>query len=98
MPIRSFRNQGTQDIAQGMNSKAARAVLPPALHSLAYHRLLRIDAAILFSDLALYPSHRLEKLRGDRAGQHSVRINEKYRICFQWKNGDAFEVEIVDYH
>lgn len=57
-----------------------------------------LDAAMNLSDLRVPPGNRLERLRGDRAGQHSIRINDQWRICFRWDQGDAYEVEIVDYH
>jgi proteic killer suppression protein len=57
-----------------------------------------LDAAITLEDLRVPPGNRLEKLVGDRQGQHSVRINDQWRICFEWSDGDAYEVEIVDYH
>jgi len=57
-----------------------------------------IDAAESINDLRIPPGNRLEKLKGSRQGQHSIRINEQWRICFIWKNGDAYEVEITDYH
>ena len=89
---------GTEDIANQVNSRAARSILPNTLFDLAHLRLLKIDAAVTLNDLALYPSYRLEKLKGDRAGQYSIRINQKYRICFDWRGTNAHEVEIVDYH
>lgn len=61
-------------------------------------RLDRIDAAVRLDDLRVPPSHRLEALRGDRKGQYSIRINDQWRICFRWENGNALDVEIVDYH
>ena len=57
-----------------------------------------LDAAEAVEDLRIPPGNRLEKLAGDREGQHSIRINQQWRICFRWKNGDAYDVEIVDYH
>lgn len=57
-----------------------------------------LDAAVRLDDLRIPPGNRLESLSGDRKGQHSIRINDKYRICFVWRDGDAYEVEIVDYH
>ncbi len=57
-----------------------------------------LDAAVRIDDLRVPPGNRLEALSGDRKGQHSIRINDKYRICFVWRDGDAYEVEIVDYH
>jgi toxin HigB-1 len=61
-------------------------------------KLVQIHAARLLSDLAVFPGNRLEALKGNRAGQYSIRINDPYRICFLWRDGDAFEVEIADYH
>ena len=57
-----------------------------------------LDAAARLSDLAAIPGNALEKLHGDREGQHSIRINDQWRVCFVWKDGDAYDVEIVDYH
>ncbi len=61
-------------------------------------KLAMLYRAARLSDLRIPPGNRLEALRGDRAGQHSIRVNDQFRICFTWRNGDAFEVEIVDYH
>lgn len=61
-------------------------------------KLVMIDAATQLEDLRVPPGNRLEKLRGDREGQHSIRINQQWRICFRWEGGDAYDVEIVDYH
>jgi proteic killer suppression protein len=61
-------------------------------------KLVALDAAERLDDLRVPPGNRLEKLQGDRAGQHSIRVNEQWRICFRWREGNAFEVEIVDYH
>ena len=61
-------------------------------------KLVVVDAAEVLEDLRVPPGNRLEKLRGERAGQHSIRINDQWRICFRWQDGDAREVEIVDYH
>jgi proteic killer suppression protein len=63
-----------------------------------YRKLLIIDAAINIDDLKIPPANRLEKLTGNREGQHSIRVNKQYRICFKWQNGYAYDVEIVDYH
>lgn len=61
-------------------------------------KLVIVDAAEALKELRVPPGNRLEKLKGDRSGQHSIRINDQWRICFRWKDGDAFDVEIVDYH
>lgn len=57
-----------------------------------------LDAASALTDLRVPPGNRLEKLKGDREGQHSIRVNDQWRVCFEWRSGDAYEVEIVDYH
>jgi proteic killer suppression protein len=64
----------------------------------ALRKLLMLDAAESLGDLRVLPGNRLEKLTGDRAGQHSIRVNDQWRICFRWSDGDAYDVEIVDYH
>lgn len=96
--IRSFKNSGTEDIAHGRLSKHARRILPMQLHSMTMLRLLKLDAISSLEDLRAFPSYRLEKLKGDRKEQYSIRINDKYRICFYWEAPDAHNVDIVDYH
>jgi proteic killer suppression protein len=71
---------------------------PPSLRRTMLRKLGHVDAAVRLDDLRLPPGNRLEKLRGDRAGQHSIRINDQWRICFRWLDGHAHAVEIVDYH
>ena len=95
--IVSFKNQGTEDIFDGLASKVARKTLPSQLHSRAGRTLDQLQAAVSLDSLTL-PGLRLEKLRGDRAGLHSVWINDQYRICFRWTDAGPDEVEIVDYH
>ncbi len=72
--------------------------LPQNIQLRAKMRLDRLDAAVRLDDLRLPPSHHLEALHGDRAGQHSIRINKQWRICFVWRDGHAWQVEITDYH
>ena len=72
--------------------------LPANLHRRAFKKLAILNAAILLDNLKVPPGNHLEALRRDRAGQHSIRINDQYRICFVWRDGNAFDVEIVDYH
>jgi len=72
--------------------------LPPDIQQVAYRKLRMLNNAQTLADLRIPPANRLENLSGDRAGQHSVRINERWRICFEWREGDAYSVEIVDYH
>ena len=92
--IRGFRNRETERIFQREGSKR----FSPALQRSALRKLLILDAAETLVDLSALPGNRLKKLRGDRVGQHSIRINDQWRICFRWADGDAYEVEITDYH
>lgn len=92
--IKTFRCKETERIANGRFSKR----FPTDFQRRAKMRLDRIDAAAALDDLKVPPSHRLEALHGDRVGQHSIRINDQWRICFVWRNEAAHEVEIVDYH
>lgn len=95
--IVSFLNTATEDIFHGQSTKAARKILPPELHEKAGGTLDRLNSAVSLRSLSL-PGLRLQKLRGDRAGQHSIRINDRYRICFRWTAAGAEDVEIIDYH
>ena len=92
--IRSFADRLTERLFQRERVRG----LPPAMLRVALRKLVQLDAATVLDDLRVPPGNRLEKLRGDRAGQHSIRINDQWRICFRWRDGDAFDVEIVDYH
>jgi proteic killer suppression protein len=65
---------------------------------IAQRKLTQLHAATRLEDLAIFPGNRLEALKGDRKGQHSIRVNDRLRVCFRWEQGDAFDVEIVDYH
>ena len=96
--IADFADQGTEDIFNRVNSPAARRTCPQQLHSLAAQKLESIDWVEELPQLALPPGNRLEALRGDRRGQHSIRINDRYRICFFWNRGPPAAVEIADYH
>ena len=96
--IRSFRDKATEDLFYGRDSKAARRRLPKSLWKLASRKLDAVDQAGSLGDLRIPPGNRLEALRGDRAGQHSIRINEEYRICLVWSDSGADDVEVVDYH
>jgi proteic killer suppression protein len=95
--IVSFKSKGTEDIFDGLNTKAARQTLPVVLHRTAGKTLDRLDSAVSLRSLTL-PGLRLERLRGKRAGQHSIRINDQYRICFRWTECGPEAAEIVDYH
>ena len=96
--IRSFKNQGTEDIFDGKNSKAARKLCPRDLWRIAARKLEQVDSVKDLDDLKVPPGNRLEALYGNRDGQHSIRINDQYRVCFEWGTGNADNVEIVDYH
>lgn len=96
--IRSFVGAGTEDIFNGKNSRAARRTCPQTLWKLAGRKLDLLDSVTSLEDLGQTPGNRLEALKGDRQGQHSIRINDQYRICFVWTDGDALSVQITDYH
>jgi proteic killer suppression protein len=96
--IRSYKNQGTEDIFDGKNSKAARKSCPQHLWIIVARKLEQVDSATNLDDLKVPPGNRLEALSGNRYGQYSIRINDQYRVCFEWDNGHADNVEIVDYH
>jgi proteic killer suppression protein len=94
----AFRDQGTEDVFNGVDSKAARKVCPSEVVSRARAKLFLVDDAEALQDLLVPPGNRLEALKGDRKGQHSVRINDQFRVCFRWTERGAEDVEIVDYH
>ena len=96
--IQSFADKGTQDVFDNIDSKAARRSCPRALWPIAQRKLDLLDAAEVPEDLRAPPGNRLESLKGDRKGQHSIRINQQYRICFTWTAIGPTDVEIVDYH
>ena len=92
--IRSFKCEETEQIWHGLSSRK----FPGDIQNRALRKLRQLDAAATVDDLRNPPGNRLEALKGDRAGQMSIRINDQWRICFRWANGDAEDVEIVDYH
>lgn len=96
--IRSFRSSGTEDIFNGRNTKAARRTCPKDLWRVAGRKLEQLDSTTRLEDLRVPPGNCLEALSGDRSGQHSIRINDQYRICFVWTSDGPDSVEIVDYH
>jgi len=96
--IQSFNDDGTEAVFNGVVTKKARKVCPIGLWDVAARKLDHLDSAVRVEDLKAPPGNRLEKLSGDRRGQHSIRINERYRICFTWSEGGPTNVEIVDYH
>ena len=92
--IRSFHCEQTRGIFHLRRSRR----LPADIQNVALRKLRMLNRAINLDDLRIPPANRLEKLTGDRAGQWSIRINDQWRLCFHWKTGDAYNVEIVDYH
>jgi len=92
--IITFACGETAKIFQGLRSRR----LPPDIQNTARRKLKYVHRARDLSDLLAPPGNRLEALKGDRAGQHSIRINDQWRVCFEWRDGNAVEVEIVDYH
>ena len=92
--IRSFRDKDAERIWQRERSRKFSS----DLQRLALRKLIMVDAAESLQDMRAPPGNRLEKLLGDREGQHSIRINDQWRICFTWRNGDAHDVEVTDYH
>lgn len=92
--IKSFADEETARVFRGRRSRRLSA----QLWSQGTRKLLLLNATESLAELSVPPGNRLEKLKGDRAGQHSIRINDQWRICFVWRDGNAYDVEITDYH
>ncbi|HUE97840.1 MAG TPA: type II toxin-antitoxin system RelE/ParE family toxin [Anaerolineales bacterium] len=92
--IKSFKDAETEKIYHRERSRK----LPPDIQQVVLRKLRMINNAINLNDLRIPPANRLEKLAGNRDGQYSIRINDQWRICFEWRSSDAFNVEITDYH
>ncbi|MGA6985179.1 MAG: type II toxin-antitoxin system RelE/ParE family toxin [Terriglobales bacterium] len=92
--IASFRDKETEKLWQSGRSRR----LPAKLQLRAFKKLAILNAALTLDNLRVPPGNQLEALRGNRAGQYSIRINDQYRLCFVWRDANVFEVEIVDYH
>ena len=92
--IRSFADKEAEKIWEGTPSRR----LPADIQQVARRKLRMLNNAVTLEDLRIPPGNRLESLKGDRKGQHSIRINEQWRVCFRWHEGDAHDVQIVDYH
>jgi len=92
--IKSFKCKETEKIYNRLFSQR----LPHDIQKIAINKLWILDAATSLEDLQVPPSNRLESLKGNRKGQHSIRINQQWRICFKWHDGNSYNVEIVDYH
>ena len=96
--IQSFRDTGTRDLFDRLDSKAARKKCPQAIWNVARRKLDQLNQAHVLDDLRAPPGNRLEPLLGNRKGQHSVRINDQYRVCFRWTDSGPVDVEVTDYH
>lgn len=92
--IKSFKDRQTEAVAAGLVARK----LPQDMQRVALRKLRQLAAAKVLDDLRIPPGNRLEALSGNRAGQYSIRINDQWRICFCWADGDVLDVEIVDYH
>jgi len=92
--IKSFASKETEKLF----SREISRKFPQSIQQIARRKLEILDATEVLQDLRIPPSNHLEKLSGDRSGQYSIRINKQWRICFKWRDGDAYSVEIVDYH
>lgn len=92
--IASFRDKETERLWRSGKSRR----IPAKLHLRAFKKLAILNAAGALENLRVPPENQLEALRGNRSGQHSIRVNDQYRVCFVWHHGNAFDVEIVDYH
>lgn len=92
--IRSFADKEAEKIWRGSASRR----LPAVIQQVARRKLRMLNSAVTLDDLRIPPANRLEALKGNRKGQHSIRINDQWRVCFRWRDGDAHDVEIVDYH
>ena len=92
--IKSFKSKETARILARLRSTK----LPQDIQQISYRKLRMLNNAVSLDDLRVPPANRLEKLSGDRSGQYTIRINDQWRICFEWIDGDAYHVEIVDYH
>ncbi len=96
--IVSFKNQATEDIFKGNNTKNARKLCPQSLWKVASRKLDQLDSVLNIEELKVPPDNRLESLSGNRKGEFSIRINQQYRVCFKWSESGPFDVEITDYH
>lgn len=98
MEIRSFKGQATAELAAGVDSKRTRGLLPRVVHRAALKKIQILRAAKVLDDLRNYPGLHLEKLKGARKDEYSIRINDQFRLCFKLDRGTAYDVVIEDYH
>ena len=95
--IQSFADETTADVFRDRNTRAARRI-PREIWRVVQRKLVLLDSAARLDDLRIPSGNRLERLKGDRAERHSIRVNDQYRVTFRWEGGDAFEVRVEDYH
>jgi len=96
--IESFKNEGTEDIFNGKNAKETRRICPRPLWKIAARKLDQLDSIQYLEELRIPPGNKFESLSGDRKGEYSIRLNDQYRICFMFTDGNPRQVEITDYH
>ncbi len=96
--IRSFADTATEDLFNGVSSRRARQACPAELWPVLQRKLTQLNRVRGLRELNVPPGNRLQRLRGDRAGQYSIRINDQYRVCFRWEDSYAAYVEVTDYH
>lgn len=96
--IVSFADEGTSDVFNGISTRLARKCCPEEIWAVAKRKLDMIHYAAALKDLKIPPNNRLHALKGNRAGQHAIRINDQYRVCFKWTDAGVEDVEIADYH
>ena len=96
--IQSFKNRATEDIFNGKSTKAARNICPKNIWNIAFRKLDQLDSVLTLDELRIPLGNRLKALSRERKGQHSIRINNQYRICFRWTKTGPIDVEITDYH
>jgi len=96
--IRSFKNKGAEHIFNGRATKDALKTCPKNLWKIVFRKLDQLDSVLSLDELRVPPGNHLQALSGDRQGQHSIRINDQYRICFKWTETGPIDVEVTDYH
>ncbi len=96
--IQSFKNQATEDLFNGVATKPALKLCPRNLWNIVSRKLDQIDSVVFLNELRVPPGNHLEALERDRKGQHSIRINDQYRVCFKWTESGPSNVDVTDYH
>jgi len=96
--IQTFKNQATEDLFNGVATKAAIKLISRNLWNIASRKLDQLDSVVYLNELRVPLGNHLEALKGNRKGQHSIRINDQYRVCFKWTESGPGDVEVTDYH